>query len=164
MAFTHVYPSMPLPPEIHPVATLESALLKDVLEVWRLLPATGGLPEKPSDMLRHIKPHIKRLHLSEVAEGGADFRFKIVGEAVFPGLGENLVGRMVSQHPDPGIGLRFLKLMTATRESAVPLRGISFRLTSTHGYDYRVESLWLPFGSDGQVTQIMGLSTFAPLN
>jgi hypothetical protein len=162
--FGHAYPSKPLPPEIHPVESLESALLKEVLAVWRRLCATGELPQQPSAMLPHIKPHIKRLHLSEVIDGGADFRFKVVGEAVFPGLGEAMGGRLVSQHPDPGIALRFGRLLAATREAAAPIRGVSLRLTNNERHDYRIESLWLPFGEGGRVTQILGLSAFMPLN
>jgi len=161
-ALAHAYPSRLLPPEIHGVDSLESPLLKEVLGAWRLLALDDGLPDKPSAILPHVKPHIKRLHLSEVED--ADFRFKIVGEAVFPGLDEPLNGRLVSQHPDPGIALRFSQLMTAARETAAPVRGISLRLTEMRSHDYRIESLWLPFGEDARVTQILGLSTFMPLN
>lgn len=143
---------------------LESPLLKEMLAAWRLLGGAGDLPAKPADILPHIKPHIKRLHLSEVIEGGADFRFKIVGQAVFPGLGENLIGRLISQHPDPGIALRFRQLMSATVAAAAPVRGISLRLTQMKSHDYRIESLWLPFGEGRRVRQILGLSTFMPLN
>jgi hypothetical protein len=164
MGFVHTYPSQALAPEVHPAETLESPILKDVLGAWRQLPQTGGLPEKPAAILAAIKPHIKRLHLSDVIDNGADFRFKIVGEAVFPGLGESLHGRLISQHPDPGIALRFSKLLAATLAAATPIRGISIRLTTMKSHDYRIESLWMPFGVDGQVAQIMGLSTFMPLN
>lgn len=163
-AFAHVYPSKPLPPEIHPVDTLENALLKEVLAAWRHLGGAGAFPERPAAILPYIKPHIKRLHLSEVIDDGADFRFRIVGEAVFPGLGENLAGRLVSAHPDPGIGLRFCKLMAATVERAAPMRGVALRLTRMKDHDYRIESLWLPFGADGRVMQILGVSAFVPLN
>jgi hypothetical protein len=170
-AFVHTYPSKPLAPEIHPVEALESPILKEVLGAWRQLPQTGGLPHKPVAILAAIKPHIKRLHLSDVIDDGADFRFKIVGEAVFSGLGESMRGRLVSQHPDPGIALRFSKLMAATLAAAAPIRGISIRLTTMKSHDYRIESLWLPFGAQARVSgaqarvrEIMGLSTFMPLN
>lgn len=163
-AFAHVYPSKPLPPEIHPVDTLENPLLKEVLVAWQHLCAGDAFPERPAAILPYIKPYIKRLHLSEVIDDGADFRFKIVGEAVFPGLGQSLSGRLVSEHPDPGIGLRFSMLMAATRERAAPVRGVALRLTQMKDHDYRIESLWLPFGSDGRVTQILGVSAFVPLN
>ena len=94
-AFAHVYPSKPLPPEIHPADTLENPLLKEVLTAWRHLCAGDAFPERPAAILPYVKPHIKRLHLSEVIDDGADFRFKIVGEAVFPGLGYSLGGQLV---------------------------------------------------------------------
>lgn len=156
----HTYPSQPVLPEIHPAETLESLALKEVLEAWQLLRGPARLPGNPIDMLRYVKPHIKHLHLSEVIEDGTGFRFRIVGEAVFPGLKESLVGKLVSEHPDPGIGLRFSKLMAAAYDTAAPVRGVSIRLTGDETRNYRIESVWLPFGTRLRVKQIVGMSTF----
>jgi hypothetical protein len=158
----HAYPSKAVLPEIHPVASLNDLRLLEVWAAWTMIKGDTVRPGAPGDILRHVPRHIKDLHLSEVVEDGKDFRFRIIGESVFPGLSENQTGQLVSAHPDPGVRLRFGILMKAVLDAGAPIRGISKRLTEHARHDYRIESVWLPFGTTS-VNYIVGMSRFEPL-
>jgi hypothetical protein len=158
----HAYPSKAIPPEIHPVETLVSSKLREVWAAWTVIKSNDAMPAVPADILRHVPSLIKALHLSEVVDKGKDFRFRIIGEAVFPGLSENQTGNLISEHPDPGIRLRFAILMRAVVEAGKPIRGLSTRMTEGAQHDYRIESIWLPFGHSS-VEHILAMSTFEPL-
>ena len=160
----HSYSSRAIPPEIHPVETLEHASLKDLFSAWTSLRGNVPYPEKPAALLSQIKPLISHLHLTEVVDQGADFRFRLIGEEVFPGLREHQVGKLITEHPDHGVRLRFLMLLRATYGAKRPVRGLSHRLTEESQYNYRIESLWLPFGRDREVNRILAMSVFERSN
>ena len=160
---SHSYPSQPIPAEIHSVETLVHSALLDLLGAWKLIRGERTIPTAPREILRHVKPLIKCLHLSEVVDGGADFRFRLIGESVFPGLTEHQVGRLVSEHPDDGIRTRFTMLMRETHRTGRPIRGVSLRKTADERHDYRIESLWLPFGKGPAVEQILSMSILEPV-
>ena len=155
----HAYPSKAVLPEIHPVESLRDTKLFEVWSAWLLIKKNSELPTAPQDILRHVPRHINGFHLSEVIDDGEDFRFRIIGENVFPDLQDNQTGRLVSEHPDPGIALRFTLLMRATRAARKPIRGISARLTEHAERNCLIESLWLPFGTTS-VQNILGISVF----
>lgn len=143
------------PPQILPAGTVEDAGLRTLLSYWESMRGKELLPQRatPSSLIARL---LKFTHLSEVLEGGEDFRFRIVGMGVFPGQ-PSQKGRLVSQHPDMGVRVRFPILMRAAVSAKTPVRGVAQREMETGCY--RVESIWLPFG-DAEVRQIMGMGVF----
>ena len=161
--FKHAYPSKPLAPEILDVGGLEDVILRNVLNSWQTARGDGPFPESPAPMLKAIRQVLKYVHLSDVVDGGRDFRFRLLGEAVFPGLDKNQKGRLVSDHPDPGIQLRYMRLMRSVVETARPVRGLSRRITNDPRHNCVIESLWLPFGEGGAVQKIMSVASIVVL-
>ncbi len=161
--FVHLYPSLPLAPQILSAEGAENPGLRILLEAWRQICLDAPLPLRPEPMLKSIKHLLKFVHLSDVLDGGQKFRFRVLGDAVFLGLKESQAGRLVSDHPDPGISLRFTTLMRSVVEQRTPIRGLSTRVTGSASYDLEIESIWLPFGSEGIVTQILSMAAFRPL-
>jgi len=159
----HAYPSLPVPPEILPGDTVQHPDLRTMLCAWMQI-GDKTLPQNPDAILKPIKSFLHSVHLSDVLNGGKDFRFRVIGVAVFPGLEENQTGRLISQHPDPGISLRFTALMQKTVEIRAPVRGLSKRITDHISRDFLIESLWLPFGTNDEVKQIMSMAVFSPLS
>ncbi len=123
----HVYPSLPTVPEISSADSLEHPDLRTMLSAWRALRDGNALPSRPDAILRPIKHLLKFVSLLEVLPDAADFRFRVIGDAVFPGLRENQTGRLVSAHPDPGIKTRFETLMRNVMQTRQPVRGLSHR-------------------------------------
>lgn len=142
-----------MPPEILPANTTENPDIQTLLQYWQQLRAGNGLPSKPSD-LKNIGPLLKYVHFSDVLDHGEAFRFRVLGDAVFQGLQEKQAGRLVSEHPDMGVRLRFPILMREVVQTQKPVRGLATRVTDV-GH-FRAEFIWLPFGKD-IVTQIMGM-------
>jgi hypothetical protein len=142
------------PPEILAAASAEDDGLRLLLLHWQRETGAAAMPLKPC-IGREIGPLLKRIHLSDVIEEGRDFRFRLLGDAVFQCIAVKQTGCLVSEHPDMGVRLRYPVLMREVVRQKTPLRGLAMRI-SAH-FRTRIESLWLPYG-DGAVTQIMGMS------
>lgn len=114
-------------------------------------------------MLGQLKAVAGSLHLWEVVNNGADFRFRLIGAAVFPGFKENLVGRLLREHPDKDLRLRFTALLQAACSSGAPVRDLACRKAPGSFFGLEIESLWLPFGTDTQIYQVLSLAAFKPV-
>jgi hypothetical protein len=89
---------------------------------------------------------------------------RLVGTAVYPRLDQDQTGKLISEHPDPGVRLRFGLLLRQVCATGEPARSVSLRMTGAHLHDARTEGLWLPLGTSERMEQIMGVSsvTFVP--
>jgi len=142
-------------PDILPVEDTEDLDLSLLLAHWLKLAAARPPGEIPLRAVAcaEIARLLKFTLLCDVVDGGADFRFRIVGVSAFPNFG-SLAGKLVSEHPDMGARHRFPILMREVVRTRKPVRGSALRETE-HG-NFRFESIWLPFGG-AQVQQILGL-------
>jgi hypothetical protein len=147
------------PPQIMPAHTVEHPHLIVLLEYWERLRGHHRMPSKPL-IVREIGPLLKRLHYSDVVDQGRDFRFRLLGDAVFQCLDENQTGQLVSAHPDIGVRDRYPVLMGEVVRIRAPVRGLAVRITDR--ISMLVDSLWLPFGGS-DVTQVMGMSVLTTL-
>jgi len=152
------YQSAPLPAEIHPVDSVEDANLRFTLDYWRQLRGARPMPARTEILPRDLKHCLRYIHIYEVVDDGADFRARLVGTSVFPGLDEDQTGKLVSQHPDPGIRLRFAALLRHVQMTSEPARSISRRITGSLLHDLYTEGLWLPLGEDGRVQHVLAQS------
>ena len=145
-------------PKIWPADTTQDADLRTMLAHWEKLRSARG--DEPMPLRAVASAEIGRLlkfmHLCDVVDGGRDFRWRIVGVGVFPNL-RPLTGKLVSEHPDMGVRLRFPIMMRAAIEARKPLRGTALRKTIAGGRE--LESIWLPFG-DSSVQQVLGMVAF----
>jgi hypothetical protein len=145
-------------PEVWPAETLENADLIALLAHWEKLRGARADGKIPLRMVASgdIGRLLKYVHLCDVVNGGEDFRWRIIGSAVFPGL-VSPVGKFVSEHPDMGVKLRYPTLMSAVVQSLRPVRGTATRVCE-HA-TYNLESIWLPFGNI-EVRQVLGMVSF----
>jgi len=160
-----IYRSEATPPEIHPADTVRDPDLRRTLDRWRALKGDRAMPARAEISPRDLKHGLRCIHLYEVIDGGMDFRARLVGTGVYPGLEVDQTGKLVSEHPDPGIRLRFAMIMRHVVDRGEPLRSLSLRLTGSILHDMRTEGLWLPLGAGNRVQHVLAqssLHTVAP--
>lgn len=153
------YRSEPVPPEIHPADSVADANLRFLLDHWHGLRGQRRWPARADLSPRAIKHCLRVIHLYDVVDGGADFRARLVGTTVYPGLTEDQTGRLISEHPDPGVRLRFSAAMKQVLAEGEPVRTVSRRLTGTRLHDARTEGLWLPLGAGELIEHILAISS-----
>jgi len=122
------------------------------------------MPRRSQIVPRDIGKALKFVHLYDVVDGGDDFRARIVGTSVYPGLMEDQTGRLVSEHPDPGVRHRFAIILRHVVQSRAPARSLSRRVTGSLLHDMYTEGLWLPLGEADAVTQILAQSSLTPVH
>ncbi|HEY4116111.1 MAG TPA: PAS domain-containing protein [Rhizomicrobium sp.] len=153
------YWSEPLPPEFLPADSVEDENLRFLLAHWRGLRGARPWPARADISPKALKQCLRVIHLYDVVDGGAEFRARLVGTAVYPGLIEDQTGKFVSEHPDPGVRLRFSAAMKQVLAAGEPVRTVSRRLTGTRLHDARTEGLWLPLGAPDGIEQILAGSS-----
>ncbi|MEJ0025218.1 MAG: PAS domain-containing protein [Rhizomicrobium sp.] len=154
----HRYYSEPVPADILPAASVEDANLRFTLDYWGRLKGERRMPARADVLPRDIKHCLRYIHIYDVIDGGADFRARLVGTSVFPGLDDDQTGKLVSQHPDPGIRLRFAALLRHVAATGEPARSISRRITGSLLHDLYTEGLWLPLGEGDRVRHVLAQS------
>jgi hypothetical protein len=158
-----VYRSAPTPPEIHPADSVEDPDLRHLLDYWNRLRGVRAMPARAEIEPKELRRSLRYVHMYDVVEGGEDFRARLVGTAVYPGLDDDQTGRLVSEHPDPGIRLRFSVLLRHVLAHRAPARSVSLRQTGSAITDRRTEGLWLPLGQGAAVEQILVQSSLRPV-
>jgi len=148
--------SDPTPPEIHPAESVQDDALRATLDYWLRLKGTRAMPARSEIVARDIKHGLRCIHIYEVV---ADFRTRLVGSGVYPGLDQDQTGKLVSEHPDPGVRLRFGMILRNVARTGQPLRSLSLRHTGSLLHDSRAEGLWLPLGDGARVEQILAHSS-----
>ncbi len=159
MASESIYRSAPTPPEIHPAQTVEDPELRVLLDYWNRLRGERAMPARAEIRPKDIRHALRHIHIYEPA-GMGDFRARLVGTGVYPGLDQDQTGRLVSEHPDPGVRLRFAVLLAHVVATAAPARSLSLRVTGAARGNQRTEGLWLPLGAGRTVEQILVQSNF----
>jgi len=155
---THLFRSAPTAPDIRPADTVEDENLRYVLGHWRALKGARAMPARADFTPRDLKRCLPVVHIYDVIDGGADFRARLVGTGVYPGLDEDQTGKLVSEHPDPGVRFRFALVLRHVAETAEPARSVSYRRTGSLLHDMRTEGLWLPLGRADRVENILAIS------
>jgi hypothetical protein len=153
------FQSAPLPAEIFPAESVEDASLRATLDYWNRLRGARAMPTRTEISPKDLRHCLRYIHIYDVVDGGADFRARLVGTSVYPGLDDDQTGKLVSQHPDPGIQLRFGMILRHVFATARPARSISRRITGSLMNDMNTEGLWLPLGEGGTVLQILAQSS-----
>ncbi len=157
------YWSEPTPAELRPIETLEHPDLKATYDYWRRVTGDRPMPARAEISPKELRQTLRTIHIYDVLDGGADYRLRLVGTGVFPGLSDDQTGKLLSEHPDPGIRLRFAGALNHVVANVAPVRSISLRKTGQMLYDAHTEGLWLPLGQDGRVEHVLAQSTLATL-
>lgn len=123
------------------------------------------MPSRTEIAPKDIKHALRTIHIYDVVDGGTDFRVRLVGTGVFPGLEADQTGRLLSEHPDPGVRLRFAVALKHVVQTVEPARSLSLRKTGDLLRDAHTEGLWLPLGDGDRVEHVLAqssLKTIAP--
>ena len=158
------YRSTPTPPEIHPADSVEDPDLRHLLDYWNRLRGARAMPARAELAPKALRRSLRYVHMYDVVEGGQEFRARLVGTAVYPGLDNDQTGKLISEHPDPGVRLRFAVLLRHVVTHRAPARSVSLRQTDRAATDRRTEGLWLPLGESDSVEQILVQSSLRPLD
>ncbi len=153
------YWSAPTLPRILAADTVEAADLRLTLDCWRRLKGSRKMPARAEISPRDFKHALRTVHIYDVLDAGADFRFRLVGSGVFPGLQQDQTGRLLSEHPDPGVQLRFAAALKRVVETGEPVRSLSLRQTGNLLNDAYTEGLWLPLGDADEVIHVLAHSS-----
>lgn len=157
------YWSEPTPVELRPIETLEHPDLKATYEYWRRVKGERAMPARREISPKELRQALRTIHLYDVLEGGGDYRLRLIGTGVFPGLADDQTGKLLSEHPDPGIRLRFAGALNHVVANVAPVRSISLRKTGNMLHDAHTEGLWLPLGENGHVDHVLAQSALAVL-
>ena len=153
------FQSAPLPADIFPADTVEDATLRTTLEYWRRLKGDRRMPMRAQIVPKDLRHCLRYIHIYDVVDDGIDFRARLVGTGVFPGLDDDQTGKLVSKHPDPGIQLRFGTILRHVFTFGEPARSISRRITGSLMNDMNTEGLWLPLGEGDRVQHVLAQSS-----
>lgn len=136
-------------------STAEHPDLHTFLAVWNAARGTHPMPKRSEIDPKSLRSFLKRIHLYEVLNGGENFRCRLAGDAVYMSYNANMFGKLITEHPHPGIRDRVLVMLRRVVATARPVyvRSLTGQLhPSRHPL---IENLWLPLGEDGAVTQVI---------
>ena len=125
-------------PQIMPAGTVEHPNLITLLSYWEHLRGPDPMPARV-EARKDVSSLLKYVHLCDVMDHGENFRFNVIGDAVFQGLSENPVGHLVSEHPDMGVRLRFPILMREVVRTKNPVRGLAIRETQRGSFHAEID-------------------------
>jgi hypothetical protein len=132
--------SDPTPPEIHPAESVRDESLRATLDYWLQLKGGRAMPARSEIVARDIKQGLRCIHIYQ-----------------------DQTGKLVSEHPDPGVRLRFGMILRQVARTGQPLRSLSVRHTGSLLHDSRAEGLWLPLGDGARVEQILAQSSLTTI-
>ncbi len=123
-----------------------------LLELWQLRRAGRRLPARADFDVIELRPWLGDLHLLDVENGGADFRYRIFATNISQYLGREMTGKLMSQTPEPRLRALGLSSYREVIRAGVPY--LIRRPTLVHGplsYQTIRDYLVLPLGADDTV-------------
>jgi hypothetical protein len=148
-----------------PVDTMRDPLLGQALAVWKEQKGSARFPSREAMTPRAMAPFLRNIVLVRVIEGGKEYEFRVVGDAMVQVQGAGFQGLTLSeidkQLPGYGSALRpIYDELVATGEPRV-YRGKVERAPIKRAFAH--ESILLPLGADGATVDhilVVGVYTF----
>jgi hypothetical protein len=152
--------------EIIAIDQFEAAPVRAGIAYWRRLSGTRRFPAKTEIVPRALGALLNNVILIRVLEDGADYEYRIVGDALVLGFNENFAGRRVSDiiasAPKFGLGLRLLYETVRTSGEPLGYRGRVGRDLKDAKFDSH-ENVLLPFGpGERAVDHLLVVSAIGP--
>lgn len=129
-------------------ADATQAELVDFYAYWNAKRGERHMPAREDIQPRDIARSLKRIHLYDVVDDGADFRIRVTGTAMFLGYYPDPTGRMVSDHPEPALRHAFRGVLNHVMQTRAPVYDHASPKTDRHLTKREAFSLWLPLGRD----------------
>lgn len=149
-----------------PLDQLESPIVRQGLEYWRKLRGERPYPSRTEMLPRDLAPLLRHVVLLRVVDGGADYEYRIVGDAHVISHGFSMHGLRVSDVDkfSPGYGpvLKSLYDHAVRRRDAYAFRGWLERGEKQKQYIYS-ESIFMPLGPDtSTIDHVLNFSVYTP--
>jgi hypothetical protein len=122
--------------------------LSDLLDFWQRKRGARLMPARTDVDVLELRPWLGYVHMVEVLEGGADFRYRIYGTEIAVAFGSDLTGKRLSAVPAAAREAVRRSYAMACQSCAPLFLSEDPLLTSSLE---RVESLILPLSGDGVV-------------
>jgi hypothetical protein len=134
-----------------PLAEVDNTVLLNAHRIWEGLKDGRRFPPRQAITPRALKPVLRNTTLIRVIDGGADYEYRIVGDASVMAHGQSFQGLYWSQTATlaPGFAKFIKPVYDRVVREGVPLamRGWVERSGPAGGYLY-CEYLYLPLGED----------------
>jgi hypothetical protein len=75
----------------------EVPLMQDLVAYWDRKRGDRLAPRRSDIDPTEIPTHLANLHMMDVLDGGADFRYRLIGTAIVEGLGRDNTGKRLSE-------------------------------------------------------------------
>ncbi len=143
---------------------LHGKAVRLALAHWEKLRGTEPFPSREKIVPRDMVGFLRNIVLLRVIDGGADYEYRIAGDACVQAFGTNFQGSRLSdtEATDPEYGKATRTVYEFVRNTGQPfaLRGwVSPTAASRFSYH---ETVFLPFGDHGVVDHLMTASVFTP--
>lgn len=149
-----------------PLDQIESPVVRRGLDYWLKVRGSRSYPARENIVPRDLAGLLRHVVLLRLIDGGADYEFRIVGDAHVISHGFNMQGLKVSDVDiySPGYGpvLKSLYDRVVRRREAYAFRGWLERGDQKQKYIYS-ESVFMPLGPDGRtIDHILNFSVYVP--
>jgi len=145
---------------------VESPILLHGVAYWRKLKGERSYPSRQEMTPRDLAPLLRNVVLIKLIDGGADYEYRIVGDAHVQSHGFSMQGQRVSDVDkfSPGYGpvLKSLYDHAVRRRGLYAFRGWMERGEHHKQYIYS-ESVFMPLGPDEDtIDHVLNLSVYSP--
>jgi len=151
---------------ILPLDKIESPIVRQGLDYWHSLRGGRPYPARTELAPRDLTTLLRHVVLLRLVDGGADYEYRIVGDAHVVSHGFTMQGLRVSDVDSysPGYGpvLKSLYDRAVRRRDAYAFRGWLERGRENMKYIYS-ESVFMPLGPDAQtIDHVLNFSVYDP--
>jgi hypothetical protein len=149
-----------------PLEALEHPILQQAVAYWARLKGSRTYPARQDLMPRDLSPLLRHVVLLRVIDGGADYEYRIVGDAHVISHGFSMQGLRVTDVDkySPGYGpvLKGLYDRAVRRRDVYAFRGWMERGDLNKKYIYS-ESVFMPMGPDeATIDHVLNFSVYVP--
>jgi hypothetical protein len=149
-----------------PLDKLESPIVRQGLDYWLALRGSRPYPSRAELSPRDLAALLRHIVLIKLIEGGADYEYRIVGDAHVISHGFNMQGSRVSEvdrfSPGYGAVLKSLYDRAVRRRDAYAFRGWMERGEGRKQYIYS-ESVFMPLGPDANtIDHVLNFAVYIP--
>lgn len=149
--------------EAAPIDSLRDPLLRQALAVWNEQKGAARFPARDTMTPRAMAPFLRNIVLVRVIDGGKEYEFRIVGDAIVQVQGAAYQGMTLTEIDTqlPGYGQTLRAAYDELVASGEPrvYRGKVDRAPMKRAFAH--ESLLLPLGTDAAVDHILVVGAYA---
>jgi hypothetical protein len=143
---------------------VQNPLIRKGLEKWERLRGRRCFPSRKDMAPRELSSLLRNIALIRVIQGGAEFEFRILGDAILQSQAGLKPGMTTSELDEiyPGYGSLFRLLYQIVCDMRAPQAYRGFYERAADKCSFYHESLLLPLGADdGVVDHILVVATYA---